>query len=150
MSEHAEGCRRDDSRLTDSELVRKLLWDCFPEKRKEILDLEEGYVTPEDPSPKLGAYTLASEIFVESVLTPLLDATPVIDDELAKRCSVFLELLLGSGRPFLKEMTSIRITDHLLGYPGNWMIFQKYAGNLLLCEVRERRPYYKGPFSDLE
>lgn len=43
-------------------------------------------------------------------------------------------------------MVSIRVTDHLLGYPDNWLRFKEYAGPLLHAEVRSRSRYYTGPF----
>jgi hypothetical protein len=135
--------------ITDAALVRKMLWEYFPEQRDAILTLEEEeqeYATPGDYGPvEVGAYTLASEVFVQGVLTPLLASAPALDEELAQRCAYFLERLLGSGRDSIREMVSIRITDHLLGYPENWGKFRMYAGDLLLGEVRERQIYYKGP-----
>lgn len=132
--------------ITESALVRKLLWDCFPGQRERILSLEEDerdYVTPDNPSPEVGAYTLTSDVFVAGVLTPFLQSPPPRDRDVGERCSRFIELLLASERPFIREMVSIRITDHILGYPGNWEKFKTYAGELLLREVGERRIYYR-------
>ncbi|WP_225837043.1 hypothetical protein [Streptomyces sp. NK08204] len=138
--------------VSDSALVRKLLWDCFPEQREAILALEEEEredALPDHCGPvEVEQYELTSVVFVEGVLTPLLAAEPSLNEELAKRCAYFLERLLGSERPSIHQMASIRITDHLLGYPENWVKFRKYAGDLLLREVGERKRYYKGPFPD--
>jgi hypothetical protein len=138
------------SRPTDSALVRGLLWEFFPEQRLEILALEEEereYALSSGCDPvEVGAYTLTSEVFVQGVLVPLLAAPLPLDEDVAHRCAQFLEHLLGSGRPSIREMVNIRITDHLLGYPENWKKFRKYAGEFLLREVRERQRYYKGPF----
>lgn len=148
MKRDPANSRCGDSYPTDSALVRKLLWDCFSGQRETILSLEreeQEYAFPDDVAPpEVGAYTLASEVFVQGILTPLLHA-PRLDEDLAKRCAYFLECLLGSGRPSIREMTSIRITDHLLGYPENWPKFRKYAGELMLREVKSRQQYYKGP-----
>ncbi|WP_143071721.1 hypothetical protein [Streptomyces radiopugnans] len=116
----------------------------------EILALDEeeqdyAFTNGSDPV-EVGAYTLTSEVFVQGVLTPLLATPPPLDEDIAHRCAQFLERLLGSGRASIREMVSIRVIDHLLGYPGNWEIFRKYAGEYLLCEVRDRRRYYKSPF----
>ncbi len=134
------------SSITESALVRKFLWECFPEQRERILALEEDereFVTPGNLFSEVGAYTLTSDVFVARVLIPLLLSPTPRDSGMAERCSRFIELLLGSGRPFIKEMVSIRITDHLLGYPDNWKKFVMYAGELLLEEVNERKIYYK-------
>ncbi|MFV0138154.1 hypothetical protein ACLGIH_34275 [Streptomyces sp. HMX87] len=139
---------QDGSCSTDSALVRRFLWELFPEQREEIIALEEeeqesafaGHCDPVE----VGSYTLASEVFVQGVLTPLLAAPLPLDEELAHRCAQFLERLLGSGRASIREMTSIRITDHLLGYPENWEKFRKYAGDSLLREVGRRQQYYRG------
>ncbi|MET7516140.1 hypothetical protein ABZS88_22205 [Streptomyces sp. NPDC005480] len=79
------------------------------------------------------------------MLKPLLASVPP-DDERARRCACFLErlLALGDRNPFIKEMTSIRVTDQLLGYPENWASFRPYAGELLRREVAERSVYYRG------
>jgi hypothetical protein len=139
---------RESSAVTDSALVRNLLWEYFPEQRSVILTLEaeeRDYAEPADGGPvEVGAYTLTSEVFVQGILTPLLQTASSLDEELAQRCAHFLERLLGSGRDSIHEMVSIRITDHLLGYPENWVKFQIYAGDLLHREVDERQPYYKG------
>lgn len=149
-----DGCgdMRENTQQSDSGLVRELLWLLFPDRREQILSLEEDerediYSSDSDPV-EVGVYTLASEVFVQGVLTPLLAEWPYLDEKLAIRCSCFLELLLGSQRPSIREMVSIRITDHLLGYPENWMKFRKYAGDFLLREVQERRPYYKKSLRD--
>ncbi|WP_351234416.1 hypothetical protein [Streptomyces sp. NPDC002133] len=125
------------------------MWEWFPEQRDEILALEreeaEYAELDEDGLVEVGAYTLASEIFVRRVLAPALDAVPM-DAEIGARCATFIECLLGSQRPPIRELASLRITDHLLGYPENWANFREYSGELLLREVQERRPYYRGPF----
>jgi hypothetical protein len=132
---------------TASALVRELLWERFPDQCEAILALEEDereYADPvARPAAEVGAYTLISEVFVDEVLKPLLETVP-LDEERANRCSCFLERLLAlDGRsPFIKEMTSIRVTDHLLGYPENWEKFRSHAGQLLRPEVRERHVYY--------
>ncbi|MDR6981262.1 hypothetical protein J2X68_008005 [Streptomyces sp. 3330] len=149
MVEISENMDPEDRAITDSALIRKMLWGYFPEQRDAVLALEKDeqeYAPPGDSAPvQVGAYTLASEIFVQGVLAPLLASAPELDEELAQRCADFLECLLGSGRASIHEMVSIRITDHLLGYPENWEKFRVYAGNLLLGEVRERQRYYEIP-----
>ncbi|WP_306191918.1 hypothetical protein [Streptomyces sp. MK5] len=142
--------QNEDARPTDSALVRELLWDSFPEQRGVILALEEEereYASQVGQSPlEVGAYTLVSEVFIQEILEPLLEMDPPVDEQTAKRCARFLEFLLASGRRSIHEMTSIRVTDHLLGYPENWKKFRKYAGVLLLREVKERQRYYNEPF----
>lgn len=138
-------------RSSDSTFIRELLWERFPEQREEILALEreeEEYAEADEEGPvEVSAYTLVSEIFVRRVLAPALDLVPM-DTEIAARCVAFIECLLDSGRPSINELTSIRITDHLLGYPGNWANLREHSGVRLLREIQERRPYYKGPFPD--
>lgn len=149
MSENPQQVGHEGPRPTDSALVREFLWQFFPEQREEILALEEEereYAAENNCDPaEVGAYSLASDIFVQGVLAPLLAAPAPLDEELAHRCARFLEHLLDSGRASIREMTSIRITDHLLGYPGNWEKFRKYAGASLLREVGERQKYYQAP-----
>ncbi|MFI6932947.1 hypothetical protein [Streptomyces sp. NPDC050287] len=150
MPEAADDAQHGVTGPTAAVLVRNLLWECFPEQRESILDLEEDEREDAEqmgrPPAEIGAYTLISEIFVRGQLTPLLAAAP-LDAALAQRCAHFLErlLALGGESPFIKEMTSIRVTDHLLGYPENWVKFRPYAGDLLLREVRERQVYYTRP-----
>ncbi|MFE6886715.1 hypothetical protein [Streptomyces sp. NPDC057694] len=69
-----------------------------------------------------------------------------LDMDLAERCSVVLEELLGSGRLPVVEMVSLRVTDYLLGYVNPWLRFKVVAGPLMMREVEERKPYYIGPF----
>lgn len=135
---------------TDNAFVRQVLWDVLPESREKILSLEQKELEifgPESDgqASEVGAYTLASVAFVGAVLRPLLtEAHP--DEEVARRCADAIECLLGSDRPGVREMVSIRITDYLLGYVEPWLVFKKYAGPLLRSEVGERKQYYTGPF----
>lgn len=138
----------EGSSLTDSALVQNLLWEWFPEQRAAVLALEEeeqDCAVLADRGPvKVSAYTLTSEVFVQGVPSPLLQAASTLDEGLTQRCAHFLERLVGSGRDSIREMANIRITDHLLGFSENWVRFRPYAGDLLHREVRERRRYYKG------
>ncbi|MFE6808182.1 hypothetical protein ACFVEN_42035 [Streptomyces sp. NPDC057681] len=147
----ADGAEREQAGPTASALVRDLIRKCFPEQRDAILALEQDEREYADsvnqPAAEVGAYTLISEVFVGEVLKPLLETVP-LDEELANRCAHFLERLseLGSHSPFIKELTSIRVTDHLLGHPENWAKLRPHAGKLLRREVRERQVHYSGPF----
>ncbi|MFE6961364.1 hypothetical protein [Streptomyces sp. NPDC057696] len=147
----ADGAEREQAGPTASALVRDLIRTCFPEQREAILALEQDEREYADsvnqPAAEVGAYTLISEVFVGEVLKPLLETVP-LDEELANRCAHFLERLseLGSHSPFIKELTSIRVTDHLLGHPENWAKLRPHAGKLLRREVRERQVHYSGPF----
>ncbi|MFE5026872.1 hypothetical protein ACFRAO_26995 [Streptomyces sp. NPDC056656] len=153
VTEAADGVEREQAGPTASALIRDLLWECFPEQREAILALEEDEREDADPvnrpAVEVGAYTLVSDVFVDEVLRPLLEAVP-LDEEWANRCASFLERLLelGERSPFIKEMTSIRVTDQLLGYPENWKKLHPHAGELLRREVRERQIYYTGPFPE--
>lgn len=151
VTEAADGAEREQAGPTASMLVRDLIRECFPEQREVILALEEGEREYADsvnrPAAEVGAYTLISEVFVGEVLKPLLETVP-LDEEMANRCAYFLERLseLGSHSPFIKELTSIRVTDHLLGHPENWEKLRPHAGEWLRREVRERQVHYTGPF----
>ncbi|MEV5959781.1 hypothetical protein AB0M11_39625 [Streptomyces sp. NPDC051987] len=144
---------RDSSELSDSALTGGLLWEFFPELRGDIDRLKEEeseFSAPSAEAPEVGAYYLISEIFIGGALSPLLTAMGALDSGLAKRCADFLEGLLSSERPSIKEMVSIRVSDHLLGYPENWARFKGYAGVLMNLEIRSRGRYYKDPFGVFE
>lgn len=131
--------------VTDALFVRGLLWEIFPDWRHSVIALEEEereVSMPSGTNPSVGSYGFTSEIFVWGILASLF-GDDEIDTDLARRCAVFIERLLDSGRPAIAEMVSIRITDYLLGYPENWKEFQSYAGDLLHQEVDSRRPYYR-------
>jgi hypothetical protein len=143
----------DSSILSDSALVRGLLWEFFPERRGDITRLEEEegeFSALGVPATEVGAYSLISEIFIDKTVSPFLSGRSVFDPGLAKRCADFLENLLAFGRPSIEEMVNIRVTDYLLGYPENWVRFRKYAGSLLTLEVKGRSRYYEDPFGIFE
>ncbi|GAA0685791.1 hypothetical protein GCM10009536_16160 [Streptomyces thermocarboxydus] len=58
-------------------------------------------------------------------------------------CARLIEALLGSGRPQVIELVSIRVTDHLLGFPELWERFAGYAGPHMRFEADLRRKYYR-------
>ncbi|MFK0173764.1 hypothetical protein ACIQU5_33785 [Streptomyces sp. NPDC090306] len=132
--------------VTDAMLVREFLWEIFPDWRQSIVTLEEEereVFASSLSEPPVGSYGLTSEIFVWKILESLFVGTQVDDLDLASRCATFIDRLLGSERPTIVEMVSIRITDYLLGYPENWSRFQRFAGPLLHQEVDSRRPYFR-------
>ncbi|MFI9004985.1 hypothetical protein [Streptomyces sp. NPDC053541] len=116
----------------------------FPDYLDDLLDLEEEEraVFGDSVDGEIGvrAYALVTEVFVAKILYSALERGDV---ELMRRSAEFIERLLGSKRPALLELTSIRITDHLLGYPENWARFQDFAGSRLLNEVEQRSRYYR-------
>jgi hypothetical protein len=137
--------------LSGHRFVREVLWEELPEGRSLISRLEEeerelsadlGTVgSPEG----VGMYQLVSDVLVGRVFEDLF-AGDELDEDLARRCATVIERLLGSGRPAVTEMVSLRITDHLLGYIDPWLRFKKFAGPLLKAEVDSRKRYYTGPF----
>ncbi|MER5399328.1 hypothetical protein [Streptomyces sp. NPDC002599] len=149
------------SELNDDLFVREVLWRELPEGRSRIVELEEeqrrrAVEVKEDErrlaidlgSEDIGdlhMYELASDVLVYGALERLLAAEEP-DEELALRCSRVIELLLGSGRPGVTQMVSIRITDYLLGYIEPWLRFKEFAGPHLRAEVESRKQYYTGPF----
>lgn len=48
-----------------------------------------------------------------------------------------------AGRPQVIELVSIRVTDHLLGFPELWERFAGYAGPHMRFEADLRRKYYR-------
>lgn len=131
--------------VDDDVFVRRCLWNRVPESRPHIVSLEEeeADVFGEGGEGSPGMYSLVSVCFVHPVLVPALRATPV-DAVLAVRCARLIEDLLGSGRPLVAELVSVRITDQLLGYRELWEAIQGFAGPLLLREVAERMKFYYG------
>ncbi|KOU64953.1 hypothetical protein ADK57_19515 [Streptomyces sp. MMG1533] len=128
-----------------------MLWEELPEGRSLIAALEEeerrlsaDLGTAGSPDG-VGMYQLASDVLVGRAFEQLF-AQDELDEDLARRCATVIERLLGSGRPAVTEMVSIRITDHLLGYIEPWLRFKKFAGPLLKAEVESRKRYYTGPF----
>lgn len=141
------------SNLSDSELVKNLLWEFFPEWRVQIEKLEEEekeYSATVNSVSQVGAFTLVSEVFVDGVLHSLLGDVNAPEPELARKCANFLESLLGVNRPSINELVSVRITDYLLGYPDNWVRFRGYAKRALLLEIASRARYYSDPFGVLK
>lgn len=123
--------------------VRRCIWGILPESRDEILRLErEELRLFGDGDDNVGMYTLITDAFVQPVLQPFL-ASESADEAVAQRCARLIDALPASGRPGVREMVGLRVTDELLGYPGRWKRFMPYAGPHLLAEVEERKVYYR-------
>ncbi|MFF7389755.1 hypothetical protein ACFZAE_15105 [Streptomyces scabiei] len=142
---------------SDNAFVRQLMWECLPEYRQAILDLEAKEALYADGSAEGGTpvdvnmHFVISDIFVGQVFDQLFgggedDRAGELDAGLARRCSTVVEELLGSGRPNVLNLVSLRVTDHLLGFVHPWLRFKPFAGPLLRQEIESRKQYYTGPF----
>ncbi|PAZ17131.1 hypothetical protein CLM62_03840 [Streptomyces sp. SA15] len=135
----------DDSMMVEDGdgFVRRCIWEIVPESRDEIPRLErEELLLFGDGDGNVGMYTLITYAFVYPVLQPFL-ASESTDEAVAQRCARLIDALLASGRPSVRDMVSLRVTDELLGCPGYWKRFRPYAGPHLLAEVEERKVYYR-------
>jgi hypothetical protein len=125
----------------DGEFVRKCIWDCAPEARPFVTKLEhEEFELTDGETNDPGMYSMLSYGFVHPVFSPALDDSA---EGTLLHCARLIESLLGSGRPQVVELVSIRITDHLLGFPELWDRFSGYAGPHMQFEVEIRREYYR-------
>jgi hypothetical protein len=126
---------------SDSEFVRKCIWDCVPEARSSVIKLEhEEYELTDGETNDPDMYSMLSYGFVHPVFRPALDDSA---EGSLLRCAHLIESLLGSGRPQVVELVSIRITDYLLGFPELWDRFSEYAGPHMKFEAEIRREYYR-------
>lgn len=126
---------------TDGEFVRQCIWDHVPEARPFITELEQEELeltNGECSDP--GMYSMLSYGFIHPVFRPALEES--VEDTIV-RSARLTEALLGSGRPQVIELVSIRITDLLLGFPELWGRFADYAGPHMRFEADLRRKYYR-------
>lgn len=126
---------------SDSEFVRKSIWEHVPEARPFVTELEEEELeltNGECSDP--GMYSMLSYGFMHPVFRPALEKST---KETIVHCARLIEALLGSGRPQVIELVSIRVTDHLLGFPELWERFAGYAGPHMRFEADLRRKYYR-------
>ncbi|CAL9308743.1 hypothetical protein SUDANB21_04398 [Streptomyces sp. enrichment culture] len=126
---------------TDSEFVRQSIWEHVPEARPFITELEQEELeltNGECSDP--GMYSMLSYGFIHPVFRPALEKWA---EETIVRSARLIETLLGSGRPQVIELVSIRITDLLLGFPELWERFASYAGPHMQFEADLRRKYYR-------
>ncbi|MFE2011321.1 hypothetical protein [Streptomyces sp. NPDC059491] len=134
--------------MTDSKYVRLLISDRFPNKEEDLLKLErdERELFGEGHDFEVGSYTYISEIFMEQILLPSLDAREA--STLAK-ASKTIEELLECGRESILEGVNIRIIDYLLGFPEYWFKFRQFAGPNVIKQVSQRRRFLNfDPFSE--
>ena len=134
---------------SDNTFVRGLIWEYLPEYRPAVLALEqeEAPYAVASGADDVNMHFVISDIFVGEVFDQLFEkGGPELDAALARRCSAVIEELLGSARPDVLHLTSLRVTDYLLGFIQPWLRFKPYAGPCLLREVDERKRYYTGPF----
>ncbi|MFI1815187.1 hypothetical protein ACH414_33100 [Streptomyces sp. NPDC020422] len=126
---------------SDGLYVRQLIWGKFPNHRGAILALERDHrdLMGDSIDAEVGPYSLVSQIFMEGILLPALEAP---DAFMLRESADLIETLLSSDRAFVLEMVSIRVTDYLLGFPENWFKFREFAGRNLVEEVRRRSRYY--------
>ncbi|MEV5931605.1 hypothetical protein AB0L56_02250 [Streptomyces sp. NPDC052079] len=126
---------------TDSEFVRQSVWEHVPEARPFVtgLEQEELELTNGECSDP-GMYSMLSYGFIHPLLRPALEESV---EETIVRSARLIEALLGSGRPQVIELVSIRITDLLLGFPELWERFASYAGPHMQFEADLRRKYYR-------
>ncbi|MFJ9141557.1 hypothetical protein [Streptomyces griseus] len=129
--------------MGDYDFVRGVIWDSLPELRRTLMEIEaeqaefnEGEETPSTVS----IYSLASDVFIDGALAPLLSSEE-IEKDAAIRCAGVIETLLLHGSTEVRQMVSIRITDYLLGW-NLWEKFSQHSGPALLEEVGRRKRYY--------
>ncbi len=102
----------------------------------EQAEFNEGEEIPSTVS----IYSLASDVFIDGALAPLLSSEE-IEKDVAIRCASVIETLLLHGSTEVRQMVSIRITDYLLGW-NLWEKFAQHSGPTLLEEVGRRKRYY--------
>ncbi|MDX3342707.1 hypothetical protein V5N34_35070 [Streptomyces baarnensis] len=129
--------------MGDYDFVRGVIWDSLSELRRTLMEIEaeqaefnEGEETPSTVS----IYSLASDVFIDGALAPLLSSEE-IEKDAAIRCAGVIETLLLHGSTEVRQMVSIRITDYLLGW-NLWEKFSQHSGPALLEEVGRRECYY--------
>ncbi|MEU6576563.1 hypothetical protein [Streptomyces sp. NPDC046805] len=121
--------------------MRHSIWTLVPEARPFVAELEEEeseFSNGERSDP--GMYSMLSYGFVHPVFRPALGNST---EETIVRSARLIEALLGSGRPQVVELVSIRVTDQLLGHPELWERFSGYAGPHMRFEADLRREYYR-------
>lgn len=126
---------------SDTGLVRQSIWENVPESRSFVVKLEEEELeltNGECSDP--GMYSVLSYGFVHPIFRPALENSA---QETIVSSARLIEVLLGSGRPQVVELVSIRVTDQLLGYPELWERFSRYAGPHMRFEVDLRREHYR-------
>lgn len=127
--------------ISDSEFVRQSIWENVPEAHPSVVKLEEEELeltNGECSDP--GMYSVLSYGFVHPIFRPALENSA---QETIVRSARLIEVLLGSGRPQVVELVSIRVTDQLLGYPELWKRFSSYAGPHMRFEADLRREHYR-------
>lgn len=127
--------------ISDSRFVRQSVWENVPEAHPSVVKLEEEELeltNGECSDP--GMYSVLSYGFVHPVFRPALENSA---EGTIVRSARLMEVLLGSGRPQVVELVSIRVTDQLLGYPELWERFSSYAGPHMRFEVNLRREHYR-------
>ncbi|MGW2965251.1 hypothetical protein ACWDGI_43395 [Streptomyces sp. NPDC001220] len=129
----------------DNIFVKGVLWELLPAYHQDIAEVEEDERPWMNTPGEVSMYTVVSEVFLRKAFKDLL-STGELDSDLAQTCSNVIEELLGSGRPAVLDLVSLRVTDYLLGYIEPWLRFKSFAGPLLVLEVEDRKQYYTGPF----
>jgi|GEM_PF-6189001 len=131
--------------VDDDEFFRGLIWNQLPEARDLMKELERDELElaadlgmPQNG--RVGSYSYASIVLVDGVLEPALKSAPRNADLLARVARV-LEAAVDSGRSYLQEAVSLRVTDFLVGSPEYWLAFREHAGPALSADARERGRY---------
>jgi len=131
----------NEMNTSDSEFVRHSIWEHVPEARPFVTEIEEEeWETTNGECSDPGMYSMLSYGFVHPVFRPALEESA---RETLVRSARLIEALLGSGRPQVIELVSIRVTDQLLGFPELWERFASYAGPRMRFEADLRREYYR-------
>ncbi|WP_367044466.1 hypothetical protein [Streptomyces sp. Je 1-332] len=121
--------------------MRQSVWENVPEAHPSVVKLEEEELELTDGECSApGMYSVLSYGFVHPVFRPALEN---FAEDTIVRAARLIEVLLGSGRPQVVELVSIRVTDQLLGYPELWERFSSYAGPHMRFEVDLRREHYR-------
>ncbi|MFF5769730.1 hypothetical protein ACFY8V_06065 [Streptomyces californicus] len=129
--------------MGDYDFVRGVIWDSLPELRRTLMEIEAEqaeFNEGEEIPSTVSIYSLASDVFIDGALAPLLSSEE-IEKDVAIRCASVIETLLLYGSTEVRQMVSIRITDYLLGW-NLWEKFAQHSGPTLLEEVGRRKRYY--------